>query len=72
MNDLPFGLTLSEADRRNPLWVRISDHCQGRLRDLHARLESDQTELQTAIIRGHIQFLRAMIRLGDEPPQIDG
>ena len=72
MTDLPASFALSDGERRHPLWTKLKAHLESRLHDLHGKLEGDQTEQQTAILRGHIRCLRELIRLGDEPPQTDG
>lgn len=71
MSDMPPPFFLTEGDRHSPLWLKLSDHLRSKLRDAHGKLEGDQSEQQTAMLRGHIKCLKALITLGDEPP-IDG
>ena len=63
-------LTLTEAERNHPLWLRVQKHLEARLTAQLADLCRDHTEHETAIIRGHIRCLKELIRLGEEPPRI--
>ena len=48
-------LELTEAERNHPLWLRIQAHLEARLKSLMTELCREQTEQQTAIIRGHVK-----------------
>lgn len=73
-NPPPGTFRLSQSDLVNPLWLRINEYLEFQLAKL--RTENDDIALdamQTAIKRGHIQFLRQFIALGKiPPPTIDG
>lgn len=74
-NSPPSGtFRLSQSDLVNPLWLRINEYLEFQLAKL--RTENDDValdEMQTAIKRGHIQFLRQFQALGKiPPPTIDG
>lgn len=72
MNDLAPPFYLSPSERNNPLWVRLKGHLEQKLCEARGKLEGDQTEQQTAICRGRILALKAILALGDELPPQDG
>lgn len=72
MSNIPPTFMLTSNDRHSSLWLRLIEHLNIRLNDLHGKIEPNQTENETAIIRGQIRFARELIRLGDEPPTLDG
>lgn len=72
MTELPLPFILSPNERNNPVWVRLKSHLESELHNARGKLEGDQTEQQTAIWRGRIRALRAIIALGDELPPQDG
>lgn len=69
---IPETFVLTDGDRRNPLWLKLKEHFEKRLHDLHGKIEGEQTEQQTATLRGQIRCFREILRLGDEPPPFDG
>lgn len=72
MNVVPgpeFALT--EAERSHPLWLKLEAHLKARLASKLDALCRPVSEQETARIRGHIEFLKAVIRLGNEPLVID-
>lgn len=64
-----FALTAGE--RQSPLWLKLKDHLEARLRMARGKLEGDQPETSTANWRGRVAELKGLLALGDEPP-IDG
>ena len=68
----PLSFSLMPHERHDPLWVTIKARLEERLRHLRARNDSALTETQTATLRGHIQAMKWIIALGDEPPTEDG
>ena len=68
-NPPPGTFRLSQNDLMNPLWLRIAEHLEFQLAKLRA--ENDDIaldEMQTAMKRGNIQFLRQFLALGKIPP----
>lgn len=60
---------LTEDERASATWQSL----KGRLEAMLAkkRIENDNpklTDVETATLRGHIQFLTAVLRLGEKPP----
>jgi len=68
MTDLLHPFMLSESDKRNPLWLRLSDHLRKRLADLRGRNDGPLDEMQTAALRGQIQSLKGLLALAEMPP----
>ena len=59
---------LTQGEKMHPLWVRLKTHFENELHRLRARNDSTLSELETAALRGHIKFLKAAIRLGEDRP----
>ncbi len=66
------SFSLTDIERRQQLWLKLKKHFEQRVADLHGKLEGEQTEHQTAALRGQIRAFKEVLRLGDEPPLIDG
>lgn len=66
MIDTPFQL--DDGERRHVLWQRLKGHLEQRLARKRAENDKPLDEQQTARIRGHIECLKGLIALGDEPP----
>ena len=60
--------TLTDGERRHPLWGRLSAYLELRLRDLRGRNDGPLNELETATLRGQINCLKGLSALGDDPP----
>lgn len=59
---------LSPPDFRTPVWQNVVKVVTQRIDELRTQLETlDATEQQTAIIRGRISELRALLALGEPP-----
>lgn len=63
---------LSDGEKHHPLWARLKAHFETQLERLHVRNERQQTDLETATIRGEIKLLRRIIALGDDRPNTTG
>lgn len=70
MTDQPF--TLTEGEKSSPLWVRLKAHLETKLRDARGKNDGPQSEQDTAMIRGQIRTLKALLALDDESPPLDG
>lgn len=66
-DEIPLSFTLSASDRNNPLWLRLREYFETELKNKRGKNDGPLDPIETATIRGHIAFLTAMIRLGDEP-----
>lgn len=64
--------TLTDGERTHPLWKKLSDHFEDRLRDARGRNDGALSKKETARVRGQIGLLKSLIALGDTPPIIDG
>jgi hypothetical protein len=63
---------LSPAERASPLWHRLLEHLETELKNKRGKNDGiDNTEQQTAALRGHITCLRGLIALGDDPPLVE-
>lgn len=68
----PPPFELSESDKRDPLWLRLSAHLTDRLDNTRRRNDAPQDEMATAAIRGEIKTLKALISLQDARPNLTG
>ena len=62
---------LTDDERASGTWKSVQAHLERML--AKKRIENDSpnlTDVQTATLRGHIQCLRAIIALGQKPPQM--
>lgn len=59
---------LTPPERVSALWQTLSTHWKQRIDELHARLEGDLPEADTAKLRGRLAELRANLALGDDVP----
>lgn len=62
----PFDL--SEADKMNPLWLRMEPYLAKRLSKLRAQNDADLDPEETAKLRGKISELKTMLNLAKAKP----
>lgn len=63
---------LSAGEKISPLWLRLTAYLEDQLKLQRARNDANQSEFDTAIIRGDIKRLKAMLALGnDDRPQTE-
>ena len=60
-------MTLSDAEKRSPLWHALAEHYTARLASLRAQNDADKSPDQTAKLRGQILEVKAFLSLADEP-----
>jgi hypothetical protein len=65
--DPPFAL--SEGERAHPLWKRLEAHFRKRLSDKRGKNDGPLSYEETLTLRGHIECLKGILQLGEEPPQ---
>lgn len=70
MTDAPFILT--EGEKSSPLWMRLKEHLETKLREARGKNDGPQSETETATLRGQIRTLRGLIALDEESPPLDG
>lgn len=64
-----FEFFLSEDDRTSPVWLRLKARLEEKLADLREKNDNvNLTDVKTATLRGHIECLKAVLALGDQPP----
>lgn len=64
---------LTEGERNSAFWNRLKTYFADQLQFERERNDSiANDEHKTAVIRGHIEFLKRTLDLGNEPPSIDG
>lgn len=63
---------LSEQDKATSLWVRLLSHFEDRLALARIRNDAPLTEAETAVLRGEIKALKALIRLNAVRPFVTG
>lgn len=62
-------LFLTEEERTHPVWVSIKGRLEKKLADLREKNDNAKlTDVETAWLRGHIECLKAVLTLGNEPP----
>lgn len=65
---IPEPFSLSESEKRHPLWIKLANHLKAKLSELRSRNDGPLDADETAKLRGQIQCLRGLLALGDEPP----
>ncbi len=65
-----FVLTPDERDSR--LWGRLQEHFAARVAKLREQNDAALPHDETLTLRGQIRCFKELIRLGEEPPIIDG
>lgn len=69
----PEDFTLDSVERASTVWAKIEKHLSRRLEKARDRNDSPLPPDETALVRGEIKALKALLRLGQEkPPQVDG
>ncbi len=60
---------LSKEERESPVWQSLKARLEKKLTSLREKNDDQKlTDMQTATLRGHIDCLKAVIALGNEPP----
>ena len=72
MSDVLNSFELSDGERAHPLWARLKALFETQLQSARTRNDKDLTEAETAVLRGRISALKAMIALGDDRPSTTG
>ena len=67
----PDEFQLSGADKASSTWQRLRAEMQKRLDAKRAENDGPYDDAETAKIRGHIECLKALIALGDDPPTFE-
>lgn len=62
---------INAQEKESHVWKKLMVHWESELIRCRLSLEKDQTELNTAKIRGQIFAIKANMRLADAPPIID-
>lgn len=70
MKEPSIAFKLTDADKHSGTWMRLAEHMRNRLDELRGKNDGDQTESQTAMLRGQIQCLKSLLALGDDQPAI--
>lgn len=65
----PEVFTLSPGERHSALWVRLRAEMERRIAEKRAKNDAELDEIKTAHLRGQIACLKALIDLGNTPPQ---
>lgn len=67
MSDNPVPFALTNGEKLSPVWVRLKAHFEEELARARARNDDIKLgEVGTALVRGEIKRLKALIALGDE------
>lgn len=68
-DDRPPGVfELSQSDRQSEIWRRLYAELTKRLNVRREENDGQLDEAQTARVRGHIECIKDLLALGDEPP----
>ena len=62
----PYLFELSPGERHSPLWIKLVEHFNVRLSTLREQNDQRLSAEETALLRGEINCLKALIRLGDD------
>lgn len=65
----PEVFTLGYGERQSALWMRLRAEMERRLAEKRAKNDAELNEIMTAHLRGQIACLKALIDLGNTPPQ---
>jgi len=61
---------LSTADRQSALWLKLAKHVENRILTLRKQNDADQPESKTALLRGRIAELKALLALAEDLPDL--
>lgn len=64
----PERFELTPGEKSHPLWAKLKAYFEEQLKIQRTRNDGNLSEHETAIIRGDIKRLKALIRLGDDRP----
>ena len=64
--------TLTAIERTHPVWAKAERYLQHHLERARERNDNPLPPDETALVRGEIKALKALLRLGQEKPPIDG
>lgn len=70
-SNIPDRFELTDADKLNPLWVRLEKHFQNRLTVLRMQNDGDLSDVETGRLRGQIKEVKAILALAKDRPVID-
>ena len=56
-------MKLSPHEFQSPLWVKLEEHCEERLRKHRIKLESRLDELETSRLRGQIAEIKSFLEM---------
>lgn len=61
-------MILTDADKLNPLWLRLEQHYQQRLEELRVKNDAPLSEADTIALRARIAETKAFLALGKDQP----
>lgn len=64
-------ITISVADKTNPLWGKLMLMWEQRLDELRQTNDRQQTDESTAFLRGRIAEIKSMLGKNDDTPIIE-
>lgn len=62
-------MTLSYDERNSVCWRALKKHLEAELDQLRKHNDKDRDAIQTAWTRGEIAHIKAMLKLGEDPPE---
>lgn len=62
---------ITEVEKSSAVWLRLTKHYEERLEMLRRKLERQQTEIETATLRGQISEIKGFFALTAELPKIE-
>jgi len=70
---LPPPFTLTPGERQSGVWQKLVEHMEEQLKNKRGKNDDLALDpIKTAAVRGHIECLKGLIALGEEPPISDG
>ena len=64
-------MKLTDAEKVSPLWIKIKEHVEQRIKDHRASNDKTQPVEATEKLRGRIEELKDLLKLEKERPQIN-
>lgn len=56
-------LQLTEGEKMTPIWLRIEEHLKNRLDTLRLKNDRQQSEQETAALRGQISEVKSLLNI---------
>ena len=58
-------------DKFSREWMQVKEFCEGQLKEAHEDNERDLNKVETARLRGRIEFIKEILALGEDVVQVE-